>query len=568
MKKKIFLSMAASVLFSLIITGALVIMVSNYEYVQDVKQNLKVNNELIVNVLKNENTNDIQTFFSVSIKSNYLRETLIDKTGKVLSDTIADAETMDNHNTRIEVMNARKYGAGYSIRFSNTTKMNTLYYATSFGDGMIVRSAIPMESIGLMQWKYMMYYIAAMLISLLITLLLSSKLAKALVKPIKDMEYTTSRIAQGELHERIPVNSNDEIGELSATFNNMADRLEKSFRDSNEKQTKLEAVMQSMDSGVIAIDKENRVILINPYAEKIFGIKRDIIGEKLLNNIRDFELEDIIKNKEDNKEITIFWPVKKDLKIRTADIINGDERLGTVAVIHDITDIKKLENIRSQFVANVSHELKTPLTSIKGFAETLKDVKDNEIREKFLNIINDEAERLSRLISDILSLSKIENTKVMSKEPINVNGAISQVILLVKNAANEKNITIRTAVSSNPVIFGDEDQFIQMLINLFDNAVKYSGEGSEVVISTVIEDDSCVLTVSDNGIGIAKEHLERLFERFYRVDKARSREQGGTGLGLAIVKHIVLSFGGTIDVDSEVGRGSKFTVKIPLKNKL
>jgi two-component system, OmpR family, phosphate regulon sensor histidine kinase PhoR len=565
MKKRIFLSMAASVLFSLIITGVLVIMVSNYEYVQNVKQNLKVNNELIVNVLESSDQSEIQTFFRDNIKSDYQRETLIDKSGKVLSDTVVDAETMDNHNTRIEVMDARKYGSGYSIRYSNTTKMNTLYYATSFGDGMIVRSAITMENIGLMELRYVRYYIAAMLISLLFTLLLSSKLAKALVKPIKEMEYTTSRIAQGELHERIPVYANDEIGELSVTFNNMADRLEKSFRDSNEKQTKLEAVLQSMDSGVIAIDRESRVMLINPYAEKIFGIKRDIIGEKLLNNIRDFELEDIIKNKEDNKEITIFWPAKKDLKIRTADIINGNERLGTVAVIHDITDIKKLENMRSQFVANVSHELKTPLTSIKGFAETLKYVEDNETREKFLNIINDEAERLSRLISDILSLSKIENTNVMRSEPINVNDSINQVVLLVKNAADEKKITIRTEELSNPVIYGDEDQFIQMLINLVDNAVKYSGEGSEVVISTRIEDNSCVLTVSDNGIGIAKEHLERLFERFYRVDKARSREQGGTGLGLAIVKHIVLSFKGTIDVDSEVGRGSKFTVKIPLK---
>jgi two-component system, OmpR family, phosphate regulon sensor histidine kinase PhoR len=565
MKKRIFLSMAASVLFSLIITGVLVIMVSNYEYVQNVKQNLKVNNELIVNVLESSDQSEIQTFFRDNIKSDYQRETLIDKSGKVLSDTVVDAETMDNHNTRIEVMDARKYGSGYSIRYSNTTKMNTLYYATSFGDGMIVRSAITMENIGLMELRYVRYYIAAMLISLLFTLLLSSKLAKALVKPIKEMEYTTSRIAQGELHERIPVYANDEIGELSVTFNNMADRLEKSFRDSNEKQTKLEAVLQSMDSGVIAIDRESRVMLINPYAEKIFGIKRDIIGEKLLNNIRDFELEDIIKNKEDNKEITIFWPAKKDLKIRTADIINGNERLGTVAVIHDITDIKKLENMRSQFVANVSHELKTPLTSIKGFAETLKYVEDNETREKFLNIINDEAERLSRLISDILSLSKIENTNVMRSEPINVNDSINQVVLLVKNAADEKKITIRTEELSNPVIYGDEDQFIQMLINLVDNAVKYSGEGSEVVISTRIEDNSCVLTVSDNGIGIAKEHLGRLFERFYRVDKARSREQGGTGLGLAIVKHIVLSFKGTIDVDSEVGRGSKFTVKIPLK---
>jgi len=239
--------------------------------------------------------------------------------------------------------------------------------------------------------------------------------------------------------------------------------------------------------------------------------------------------------------------------------------MGTVAVIHDITDIKKLENMRSQFVANVSHELKTPLTSIKGFAETLRYVEDPETREKFLNIINDEAERLSRLISDILTLSQIEQTRSIKDDPVDVSGSISQVVMLVKNSADKKKIRLVTSGDKIQGLYGDPDLFKQMLINLVDNAVKYSGEGSEVVISTRMEDGSGIISVSDNGIGIPKEHLERLFERFYRVDAARSREQGGTGLGLAIVKHIVLRFKGTIDVDSEPGRGSTFTVKLPLK---
>jgi two-component system, OmpR family, phosphate regulon sensor histidine kinase PhoR len=566
-KKKILFSMTASVLFSLVITAALVILVSNYEYEDNVRQNLKLNNELVINILQNQNPNNLKDFFAMNIKSSELRETLVDKDGNVLSDSLVDPATMDNHNSRQEVIDARKYGFGYSVRYSNTTKTETMYYATAFGDGYIVRSAITMKSISSMLWKYGQIYIIIMIASLIVTIIFSSRLARALVKPIKDLEDTTHRISQGELHERVRVHSNDEIGDLALTFNNMADRLENSFKDTTQKQTELEAVLKSMDSGVIAVDRDFRVMLINPYAKKIFGINRDIIGEKLLKTIRDFELEDIIKNKEYQRELTIFWPIKRDLRIKTADIIYGSEHMGTVAVIHDITDIKKLENMRSQFVANVSHELKTPLTSIKGFAETLRYVEDEETRVKFLNIINDEAERLSRLISDILTLSQIEQTRGIKDEPVDVSAAVSQVVMLVKNSADKKNIKLLTEGDKIEGLHGDPDLLKQMLINLVDNAVKYSGEGSQVVISTGMKDGYGVLSVRDNGIGIPKEHLERLFERFYRVDAARSREQGGTGLGLAIVKHIVLGFKGTIEVDSEPDRGSKFTVKLPLKKK-
>lgn len=557
--------MTFSVILSLVITAMLIIRVSNFEYEQNVKQNLKSNNDLVINILKNQEPGNLKEFFAENIRNSELRETLIDKEGNVLSDSVADTETMDNHNLRQEVIDARAYGSGYSVRYSNSTKMDTMYYATRFGDGYVVRSAIPMEKVSLIEWSYIKLYLAVMAASLLITLLFSSRLAKRIVKPIKEMEETTHRISEGNLYERVKVYSGDEIGDLAITFNNMADRLENSFKDTTQKQTELEAVLKSMDSGVIAVDREFRVMLINPYAKKIFGISRDIIGEKLLNNIRDFEFEDIIKNKNHKRELTIFWPAKRELKIKTADIIYGNENMGTVAVIHDITDIRKLENMRSQFVTNVTHELKTPLTSIKGFAETLKFVEDNETREKFLNIINDEADRLSRLISDILTLSQIEQTRSSKKESIDVDSAIDQVIMLVKNSADSKDITIRKEGEAVHGLYGDPDLFKQMLINLADNAVKYSGSGTVVVISSKVEDGSCVLSVRDNGAGIPKEHIGRLFERFYRVDDARSREQGGTGLGLAIVKHIALSFNGTAEVESELGIGSKFTVKLPLK---
>lgn len=559
--------MLSTVLFSLIICIIFVIFISNYEYEENVKKNLKLNNELIINVLKSNEINNKVQFFKENIKNEEIRQTLIDKNGNVLGDSVVDSETMDNHNNREEIISAREQSNGYSIRFSNTTGKETMYFATSFGDGFIVRSAVTMKAIGAFEYIYIKYYIMAMFAVLLVTMIFSSKLSHTIVKPIKDLEHTTSEIAKGDLNKRVDVKSRDEIGELSNTFNYMADKLENSFADSVEKQTKLEAILRSMDSGVIAIDKNNKVIIINPYAKKIFGINKDIVGEKLLNNIRNYELEDILKKKVDDKELTIFWPEKRDLRIKTADIISRDELLGTVGVIHDVTDLKRLENIRSEFVTNVTHELKTPLTSIKGFSETLKYVEDAETRNKFLNIINEESDRLTRLIDDILILSQIENSKTNKEDAIDIDKIIQDVVLLVKNSADKKRISILREGERLPEIFGDGDGFKQMIINLVDNAIKYSGEDAIVIIGTKLTDVNFIITVKDNGTGIEQKHLTRLFERFYRVDKARSREQGGTGLGLAIVKHIVLSFNGTIEVESIIGKGSTFTIKIP-RNKI
>lgn len=567
MKKKLMFSMLSTLLFSLAIMTILFIVIENQEYLQNMKQTLKVNNKLIINVLKNEKLEDRKIFFKNNFTNEMIRETYIGKDGVVLSDSIGEAKTMDNHNSRKEVMDARKYGEGFSIRYSITTGYSTLYFATVFDDGFVVRSAITMQTIKGIENNYFKYYMLIMFFSVLISIIFASKMSQSIVKPIKDLEFTTDKIAEGEFNRRVKVVSNDEIGHLSITFNNMAGILQNTLKDSLDKQNKLEAILKSMDSGVIAVDINHKVIMINPYAKKIFGINRDIIGENLMNNIRDFELDDIFDStKEDSREMKILWPKERVLRIRTADIINDGEKIGTVAVVQDITDIRKLENMRSQFVANVSHELKTPLTSIKGFAETLKYVDDPINKEKFLNIIDDEANRLTRLINDILTLSHIENNTEMKKEKFNVNHIAKDVYNLMKNTAEKKNIQIVIVEEKDFTLNGDSDRFKQMLINLVDNAIKYSDNNGKIIIKTSCNDEEFFISVEDNGVGIPREHLERLFERFYRVDKARSRVQGGTGLGLAIVKHIVAAFNGNIQIESEIGKGTKFTVKIPIEN--
>lgn len=543
---------------------ALYMTIINYQNEENIKKSLKVNNELAMNLLEADAISDKSIYFKNFNKSNF-RVTLIDSEGKVIYDSDALPEEMDNHNQRKEIIEAGKFGNGYSVRFSKSLKTTMMYYASVLEDGYVIRSSMPMEVVTGFEGKYLKYYLIVLIIVFSISVIFSSKLSYVIVKPIKDLEFITARIAKGEFDRRVCINSNDEIGQLADTFNHMADRLQYTLRDSIEKQNKLQAILKSMDSGVIAVDRRNRVIIINPYAQKIFGVEKEIIGHNLMDCIRDYELEDIFKNNIEYKEIKILWPEEKKLKVRTADIISNKEHIGTVAVVQDITDIRRLENMRSQFVANVSHELKTPLTSIKGFAETLRYVEDVKTREKFLGIIDDEVERLTRLISDILTLSDIEQIRpVKVKDVINVNSVIKDVYNLMKHTADAKDINIEIIIKNSPNICGDKDRFKQMIINLIDNAIKYSESGDKVYIGTEIKEKKCIIWVEDTGPGISKEHIPRLFERFYRVDKARSRARGGTGLGLAIVKHIVLSFEGEIYVESELGNGTKFIVEIPL----
>jgi two-component system, OmpR family, phosphate regulon sensor histidine kinase PhoR len=566
MKKKLMIFVLTTLFFSLVVTTVMFIIIANFQHTENLRQQLNMSNEIYINLIMSNNVKDEEQLLKKHFTDTKMRVTYVDRYGRVLADSMAAAETMENHNDRKEIIEAREKGIGSSIRYSSTVNRQMLYSARVFNDGSVMRSAIPLEYSTVFHGKYLEYYMITMLIVVIAAAILSSKLSYVIIKPIRDLEYATSRVARGELDRRVSVHTNDEVGQLGRTFNDMAERLQITIKDSLDKQNRLEAILKSMDSGVIAVDRNYKIIMINPYAKKIFGISKDIIGENLMDNIRDFEFENVFKFSDDDyKEIKILWPKESVLRIKTADIINQSERIGTVAVVQDITDIKRLENMRTEFVANVSHELKTPLTSIKGFAETLKYVEDTATREKFLNIINDESERLTRLINDILALSDIELHKEDKKVSIDVSQELKNVVDLIKNEAEKKQIQLQVIDENVPKVQGDQDKFKQMLLNLVDNAVKYSENGNKVIIGGKKEKGYCVIWVEDTGVGIPKEHIPRLFERFYRVDKARSRAKGGTGLGLAIVKHIVLGFNGTITVESEVGKGSKFIVKMPLK---
>lgn len=564
MKNKLTIYLLSTVIFIFIVVTALFASIFNYEYEQNLKDKLEINNNMIISLLQSNNLKDHEKFFMENLVSSHLRVTYVDKFGKIIYDSIINGETMENHNDRQEVIEARKNGSGFAMRYSESTQENMMYFATAFGEGFIVRSSMPLKIVNGLGSKYFKFYLVAIIFSALMSIWFSLKLSHIILKPIMDLTFITSRISKGEFHRRAKTLAGGEIGELAKNFNEMADKLEFTLNEVTDKQNRLEAILQSMDSGVIAVDRNNMVIMINPYAKKIFGVAKDIIGQNLLDNIRDFELENIFHQSDNNyKEIKILWPQERELRIKTADIINRSEHIGTVAVVQDITEVKKLEKMRTQFVANVSHELKTPLTSIKGFAETLKYVEDAATKEKFLNIINEETERLTRLITDILILSHIEQQTELKNEKVDVNKIVQDVYNLMKNTADVKQIQLSIEQQNLKPLIGDADKFKQMLINLVDNAINYSEVGDSVCIGTEYKTNRCILWVKDTGVGIAKSQIPRIFERFYRVDKARSRSKGGTGLGLAIVKHIVLKFNGKIYVESELGCGSKFIIEIP-----
>ncbi|HEY5524870.1 MAG TPA: ATP-binding protein [Clostridium sp.] len=555
MKSKILTSVIITVLFALISATCLFVIISNIQEINRTKDSLKNLNNYVIKL----NIKDGKLIEDYKINNVNVRCTLIDKDGTVVYDSTG--RKLENHLSRIEVQNAIKNGEGYSVRLSDTTREKMVYYATKLDNGQILRTSIPFKTIVFFTGDNIIYWVIIIIIIFSFSIFLSMKLVRAIIEPLRDLENVTARIANGDLHIRVKQKSNGEIGSLGRTFNNMADQLQNQINQVIDKQNRLESILSSMESGVIAVDRRNRVIIINPYAKRIFGIRKDITGESISDYIKDYDVNKFLDNEEDMEgEIKLLHPVERELKIKKSSIIYDLEKIGKVIAVQDISDLKRLENMRSQFVTNVTHELKTPLTSIKGFAETLKYVEDDETRKKFLDIIDKEAERLSRLINDILVLSKIESDVFGEEEEFLPNGIIEDVLNMVKSLAESKDISLNLEQNNNQLLYGDRDKFLQIVLNLVENGIKYSNQGAEVMVRSYSEKDNYVLQVQDTGIGIPKEDLPRIFERFYRVDKAR--KSGGTGLGLAIVKHIVKTFNGEIIIDSKVDVGSVFTVKI------
>lgn len=510
------------------------------------------------------------------------RITMVDIDGSVMGDSEADPDEMGDHSQRPEIRQAYKEGLGISIRTSSTLKKEMLYIALPLHDGNrttgAVRVGLPLNDIDVIQNRIWRYIFFAIFTGITVALVLGYRYLSMITKSIREMTDMARTIAGGTFHKRVEVKNDDEIGKLARSFNYMAEKLSSTIKELIDGKSKTEAMLTSSKNGVIAVDNSECIMLINPVAEEYFGIGRNHSeGIPLSEIIEDHEVYQLLKgvissSHEEPVEFELSRPQYRVFRVFSSPIrpkVRHSRIIGTLLIVQDVTKIRKLEKVRSDFVANVTHELRTPLTSIRGFIETLKEgaIEDKNTRVRFLDIISLEAERLERLIDDILTLSEIENKA--SQLPVNdidVVRVIEEEILSIMNKqAREKDIIIETDFGKGlPILKMNKDRFKEMLINLIDNAVKYNREGGRVLLSACRSESNMVLKVKDSGIGIPLEYQERLFERFYRVDRGRSRKGGGTGLGLAIVKHIVLSANGSIDVSSRPGEGTEFKIELPL----
>jgi two-component system phosphate regulon sensor histidine kinase PhoR len=547
-------------------------------YLEQERISLRHYTNLIIDEIKedgyNFNSQYLESKVDIWSDNTESRITAVDIDGKVLADSHHDIEKMDNHKNRPEIKSALDSNKASSfIRYSNTIDEDMLYLAQAITiDGQtvgILRSARSLNLIRDVLIDDIKSYLFFFVILALITVYLSWKLTSGIVKPLEKITETAGKISEGDLSQRIPVRKySSEIENLAKSFNYMASELEGKIKEISQEKNRIETILESMVDGVIATDKDGRITLINPAAQEIFNIdKEQTKGKELISTLFshriDMYLERALEKRESiSREINYQNPEKKIIQATFIPLIdNKDNVNGGVIVLTDITELRKLETVRNDFVANVSHELRTPLTSILGYLDTLieSDIKDQKIRNKFLRIIKEETDRLSILIKDLLNLSEIESQTIDLK-PENFRDVLDKVYNLLADNAYRKNIDIKLDVEDNlPPVYMVKQQIEQVIINLLDNAIKYTPEDGNINIKVIKSDDKIYFSIEDSGIGVPEEEQERIFERFYRVDKARSRSMGGTGIGLSIVRNIIKQHSSEICIESEEGKGSKFT---------
>ena len=507
------------------------------------------------------------------------RITLIRIDGKVLADTSRSGTgltRLDDHSRRPEVREALRSDRGVSIRRSPSLGIDMMYVAIPWEqDGRLrgtVRTALPLRSVKAILGQVRRTLIVATLGAMTLTLLITWSGSRFLLRTLLNLISAARSIASGEHADKLMTDRRDELGELARALRDVTNEIAGQVALLRRERSQLEAILNSLREGVLVMNREGRVILANNAAREFLGFSGQLEGESLGVVVRHPRLREILATAleadagemEDEWELTGPEPI--NLIVHTADFDFGKDDRGMVAVFYDITERKRLESVRRDFVASASHELRTPVTAIRGFAETLRDgaLDDLNAARPFVENLHRQSLRLSTLVEDLLSLSRLESGEgTISVKEIDLEPVVQAARRQVEFAAMDKDIRFIVEILAKKVM-AEEVALEQVLVNLLDNAVKYSPEGRSICVTSKQSATAVTVSVRDEGIGIPGEHQARIFERFYRVDPARSRELGGTGLGLAIVKHLVQSLGGRVEVESAPVAGSTFKVILPL----
>lgn len=535
---------------------------------------------LIPGSLKSEDTVSLNIFIKSLSKKIKCRLTIVDKEGIVVADSEEPQEAisrMDNHSRRPEIIAALKGQTGSASRYSFSLRKDMVYVALPLKDQGRISGALRL-SVPLVNAKHDFLAIRNSLIwglffALGLAFILGSILAEAIAGPIKKMVSVSRRFSQGDFSQRLSWGyPQDEIGELAVTLNTMAQEIEDKIRKIQLQGQQLEAVFNCMAEGVIVVDKAGRIASLNPAIERIFDITgKPSKGKLFLEIIPNNDILEIINTvlgsgKFICRVLSFSWPVAGVFEFSASPVFDKLGVNGCILVLHDITEIRRLEVMRRDFVANVSHELKTPLTSINGFVETLLEgaLEDKNNARQFLEIIRDHSHRLNNLINDLLELSYLESREIkLETTQVNLRDIVEKVVSGFAAQLKKKSLILYNELPAVIALKLDKDKIEQVFTNLIGNAVKFNREGGSIRIFSEKIDNRIKIIVEDSGIGIPVKDIPRIFERFYRVDKARSRELGGTGLGLSIVKHIIELHSGAVGVESTEGIGSRFWFVLP-----
>jgi two-component system phosphate regulon sensor histidine kinase PhoR len=525
---------------------------------------------------KPEENAALQTWMR-QIAASGARVTVVTLEGLVLADSQSEPQTMENHAGRPEIMQALAEGSGRSIRHSATINRDLVYYAVKHnppsGKPYVLRFALPVETVGQVLWPFRRSLLLASALILFGAGALVVLVSRNFSTRIERLTAFSQRVAEGDFHAQSSDGTGDALDRLSDSLNQTAKRLDGTIRTLTEERNLSSAILGSMVEGVLVVNAAERVVFANHSFAEILGLGMPPeSGCALVECVRQTELIEsvhkVLAGELRVESEIVTGTLRQHFFAATVAAVRTTGTDGAVLVLHDITDLRKLERVRRDFVANVSHEFRTPLTAIQGFAETLLAgaIDDPQNRGRFLEIIVEHSRRLARLTEDLLMLSKMDADRLeFESRRIPVGPFIESCIETARPRARDKDLTLTVNQADRiPDIAGDRRRLTEVLQNLLDNAIQYTPAGGQIMVSAGVDGEHVVFTVSDTGIGIPEADQPRIFERFYRVDVARSREVGGTGLGLAISKHLVEGHGGRIWVDSEVGHGSQFHFTVPI----